>query len=65
MKDTQIRLEIINNKRALYQSLVSMKKDELTDEEIGIMLLLSKDKDIQRMFNEDGSYKFNLFKKST
>lgn len=63
MKETYIKLEIINNKRALYQSLVKFKQEELTQEEIDIMLSLSKDKDIQRMFNEDGSYKFNLFKK--
>lgn len=65
MIDVNKKIEIINNKRTLYQSLIIIKKEELTSEEIDIMNSLAKDKDIKNMFDEDGNYKFNFFKKTT
>ena len=62
MHDIYKKLEIISNKRALYQALLSTKKESLTKQELDIMLLLSDDVDIKTMFDENGKYKFKLFR---
>lgn len=61
MIDINKKIEIIYNKRALYQSLILIEKEDLTNEEIDIMNSLSKDKDIKNMFDSNGHYKFNIF----
>lgn len=40
-------MNIINEKINLYNKLLQLSEDKITDNELDIMLLLSKDKDIQ------------------
>lgn len=42
--------EILEAKRKLYLLLMKLNKDTITDNELDIMLLLSKDEQIQSLF---------------
>lgn len=43
--------KLLTKKRELYQLLLSMNPDEMTDDDVDLMYMLSKDKQIQHLLS--------------
>ena len=48
----RMKEEILEAKRRLYLLLMKLNEDSITDNEVDIMFLLSKDEQIQSLFNK-------------